>query len=63
MEITNINKLVNFCVVSGKSTKTGKEYYAISLEIKDNEDNCLVSEYVAFLSPKQYENIISLLQK
>jgi len=63
MEITNINKLVNFCVVSGKSAKTGKEYYAISLEIKDKNGNCISSEFLTFLSPKQYENIISLLEK
>lgn len=63
MEITDINKLVNFRVVSGKATKTGKEYRAIALVIEDDEGNCIVSEYLTFLSPKQYDVILSLLKK
>lgn len=63
MEITDINKLVNFRVVSGKATKTGKEYQAIALVIEDEDGNCIVSEYLTFLSPKQYDNILSLLKK
>ena len=62
MEIKDINKLVNFRIVSGKATKTGKEYQAIALVIEDKEGNCFVSEFLTFLSPKQYENIVSLLE-
>lgn len=63
MEIKDVNKLVNFRIVCGKSTKTGKEFYALALVIEDKEGNCLVSEYLTFLSPKQYDNISSLLEK
>lgn len=63
MDIKDITNLVQFRVVSGKSTKTGKDYYALSFVLEDKEGNCLVSEFLSFLSPKQYENIVSLLEK
>lgn len=63
MNIKDITNLVQFRVVSGKSTKTGKDYYAISIVIENENGDCLVSEFLSFLSPKQYENIVSLLEK
>lgn len=61
MEIKNINTLINFELVSGKSDK-GNEYNAIFIVIKDKEGNYITRQLVKFLTDSQCSKLLNLLK-